>query len=70
MLHGVFILLGISFFVFVLLYLSEDPVRLMLPSDATAEEFEPMRRQLGFDKPFSIQYHNCPVVASDHCGNC
>ena len=54
--HSLLVLLGITFFVFVLLYASGDPVRMMMPADATAEDIEAARKQLGFDDPFHVQY--------------
>ncbi len=54
--HSVLVLLGISLFIFFLLYLSGDPVRLMMPFDATTEELAAARTKLGFDQPFHIQY--------------
>ena len=54
--YSVFVLLGLSFIVFVLVRLSSDPVALMLPIDATAEDEAVMRAYLGLDKPLPIQY--------------
>lgn len=42
--------------VFVLLYVSGDPVFLMLPEDATEEEVNALREALNLDKPFYIQF--------------
>jgi peptide/nickel transport system permease protein len=56
LLHSVLVLFGITFFVFCLLYLSGDPVRLLLPFDATEEQYRALRQELGFDQPFHIQY--------------
>jgi len=36
--------------------LSGDPVSLMLPSDATIEQINEFRRQMGFDRPLYVQY--------------
>ncbi|RJQ50642.1 MAG: ABC transporter permease [Desulfobacteraceae bacterium] len=54
--HSLLVLLGISLFIFFLLYLSGDPVVLMMPSDATKVELEEARERLGFNEPFHIQY--------------
>ena len=54
--YGFLTLLGISFVVFLLLFLTGDPVHLMLPPDATVEQVEAARIRLGFDKPFFVQY--------------
>ena len=56
LIHSIFILLGITVLVFLLLHLSGDPVRLMLPLDATNEEMVAARTQLGFNAPLYIQY--------------
>jgi peptide/nickel transport system permease protein len=51
------ILLGVSFVTFFLLYvLPADPVRQIAGRSATAETVENIRRQLGLDQPFLVQY--------------
>ncbi|WP_112313322.1 ABC transporter permease [Pseudogemmobacter bohemicus] len=51
------ILLGVSFITFVLLYvLPADPVRQIAGRSATPETVESIRRQLGLDQPFIVQY--------------
>ncbi|MCU0509185.1 MAG: ABC transporter permease [Anaerolineae bacterium] len=51
------ILLGVSFVTFVLLYaLPADPVRQIAGRSATAETVENIRRELGLDRPFIVQY--------------
>lgn len=52
------VLFIVSLFVFALVYVAGDPVALMLPEDATAEEKEILREALGLDKPFIVQYGN------------
>lgn len=42
--------------VFVILRMSGDPVRLLLPDDATTGEVEALRRDLGLDQPVPVQY--------------
>ncbi|WP_010272477.1 ABC transporter permease [Paenibacillus senegalensis] len=42
--------------VFVLMYVSGDPVILMLPENATPEEIEALRAALNLDKPFIVQF--------------
>lgn len=54
--HSILVLFGITFLVFLLLYLSGDPVRLLLPFDATQADYLELRKQLGFDQPFFAQY--------------
>jgi peptide/nickel transport system permease protein len=51
------ILIGISLVTFALLYLlPADPVRQIAGRSATAETVENIRRQLGLDQPFVVQY--------------
>ena len=56
------VLFGISFFTFLLIYLSPgDPAEIMLTECGnipTSELLEQTRRELGLDKPFMIQYGN------------
>lgn len=57
LLVSVLILLGVSFITFVLLYvLPADPVRQIAGRSATAETVENIRRELGLDRPFLVQY--------------
>ncbi|TIX68715.1 MAG: ABC transporter permease [Mesorhizobium sp.] len=55
--QSVLILLGVSLITFALLYLlPADPVRQIAGRSATPETVENIRRQLGLDQPFVIQY--------------
>ncbi|MDT8854115.1 ABC transporter permease [Paracoccaceae bacterium Fryx2] len=55
--QAVFILLGVSFITFLLLYvLPADPVRQIAGRSATAETVANIRQQLGLDQPFIVQY--------------
>lgn len=54
--HSIFVLIGVSVLVFVLLYAGGDPARAMLPPDASAEQVEQYRQVLGLDQPLHIQY--------------
>jgi peptide/nickel transport system permease protein len=57
LMQSVLILLGISFVTFFLLYvLPADPVRQIAGRAATAETVESIRRELGLDQPFFVQY--------------
>ncbi len=57
LIQSVFILLGVSFITFALLYLlPADPVRQIAGRSATAETVANIRAQLGLDKPFIVQY--------------
>ncbi len=48
-----FVVTGI---VFVILHVSGDPVALLMPPDAPPSDVEAMRRTLGLDQPFVVQY--------------
>lgn len=50
------VLLGVTVIIFVLLRVSGDPVSLYLPEEATAQQVEELRRNLGLDKPLWQQY--------------
>ena len=57
LIQSALILLGVSFITFFLLYvLPADPVRQIAGRSATAETVESIRRQLGLDQPFIVQY--------------
>ncbi|WP_312527904.1 ABC transporter permease [Paracoccus sp. (in: a-proteobacteria)] len=57
LIQSALILLGVSFITFVLLYvLPADPVRQIAGRSATPETVESIRRQLGLDQPFFVQY--------------
>jgi peptide/nickel transport system permease protein len=51
-----FALWGISTIVFVVLRLSGDPAVLLLPQEASVEDITRLRRDLGLDDPFLLQY--------------
>ncbi len=48
--------MGISLLVFVMLRLSGDPVALMLPPEASEQDFVQLRHQMGFDRSILVQY--------------
>ena len=55
--QSMLILLGVSFITFLLLYvLPADPVRQIAGRSATPETVENIRKQLGLDQPFFVQY--------------
>lgn len=56
--QSLFVLFGVSLFVFGLLHLSGNPVGLLLPPDATAETRAELEQRYGFDQPVYIQYLN------------
>ena len=54
--QSVLVLLGVSFVVFFILYLTGDPALVLLPPDATAEDVRNFREAMGFNDPFIVQY--------------
>lgn len=53
----VFILLGVSVLVFLLVHLAPgDPVRIMLGEEATQADIDRLNRVYGFDRPLPVQY--------------
>ncbi len=54
--QGVIAILGALLIVFIAQRLSADPVALMLPMDATEQDFANMRRALGLDQPLPMQF--------------
>ena len=55
-LQSVLVLLGVSFVVFAILFLTGDPALVLLPPDATIEDVAKFRQQMGFTDPFFVQY--------------
>jgi peptide/nickel transport system permease protein len=55
-LQSAFVLFGVSVVVFLILHLTGDPALLLLPPDASAEDVERFRRQMGFNDPLAVQY--------------
>jgi len=54
--HTIYVIIGISVISFFFIHLSGDPVMLMLPADASNQEIEDLRQQLGFNDPIYVQY--------------
>ncbi len=54
--YSIVIIVGAVTIVFGLLYLTGDPVSQYLPIEATPQDREALRRELGFDQPIHIQY--------------
>jgi peptide/nickel transport system permease protein len=54
--QSVLVLLGVSFVVFLILYLTGDPALVLLPPDATAQDIREFRDRMGFNDPFIVQY--------------
>jgi peptide/nickel transport system permease protein len=55
-LQSLLVLLGVSFVVFGILFLTGDPALVLLPPDASAEAVEKFRQSMGFNDPFFVQY--------------
>jgi peptide/nickel transport system permease protein len=56
LLQSLVVLLGVSFVVFFILFLTGDPAAVMLPPEATAEDIQRFRESMGFNDPFFVQY--------------
>jgi peptide/nickel transport system permease protein len=56
LLYAILVLFGVATVVFFIGRLSGDPVKLMLPANATPEQVETLRRTLGLDEPLLVQY--------------
>jgi ABC-type dipeptide/oligopeptide/nickel transport system permease component len=54
--EAVLVVLGVLLLVFVILQLTGDPARLMLPPEATLEDIERLRHHMGFDRPLPVQF--------------
>ncbi len=54
--HSIFVLVGISLVVFIILHLTGDPAALLMPMDATPEQVAQFRKEMGFTDPLIIQY--------------
>ena len=54
--NSLIVIFGVSIIVFLLMYLTGDPVALLLPMDASPEDAELLRETLGFNDPLWQQY--------------
>jgi len=54
--HGAIVILGVTVFVFVVTRLVGDPVKVMLPLEATLEQRAAFEKQLGLDQPLWLQF--------------
>ncbi len=54
--QALLVLFVVSILSFVLVYISGDPIRTLVPLDATPEDVENIRTQFGLDQPIYIQY--------------
>jgi ABC-type dipeptide/oligopeptide/nickel transport system permease component len=56
LLQSLLVLLGVSFVVFAILFLTGDPALVLLPPEASVEDVARLRQEMGFDDPFLVQY--------------
>lgn len=56
LLYGLFVLVGVSFLSFSLIFLTGDPAAALLPLGTPAEQIEAFSRQMGFDRPILVQF--------------
>lgn len=54
--QAVIVIWGISLITFSLLHMFRDPALILLPPEATREDVELLRREMGLDRPLIIQY--------------
>ena len=60
---SVAVVVGVSVVVFIVTHAIGDPVRLMLPLEATQEEYLAMRHAWGFDRPLYVQFADFALKA-------
>ncbi|MGH7356605.1 MAG: nickel ABC transporter permease [Candidatus Rokuibacteriota bacterium] len=56
LLQSLIVLLGVSFVVFGILFLTGDPALVLLPPESTVEDIQKFREAMGFNDPFFVQY--------------
>src|SRR5918911_1762361 len=56
LLQAVLVLVGVTFLVYFILFQTGDPTFLSTSTDASQQEVERIRHQLGFDRPWYVQY--------------
>ena len=54
--HGAIVILGVTVIVFVVTRMVGDPVKVMLPLEATMEQRAAFEKQLGLDRPIVVQF--------------
>lgn len=54
--HGAIVILGVTVIVFVVTRMVGDPVKVMLPLEATLEQRAAFEKQLGLDRPIAVQF--------------
>jgi len=61
---SVLVVVGVSLVVFIVTHAIGDPVRIMLPLEASQEEYLTMRHAWGFDDPLYVQFWRFAVKAA------
>jgi peptide/nickel transport system permease protein len=56
LLHGAFVLFGVSTVVFALTWLTGDPAKALLPLNTPPDQVEAFRHNMGLDQPIPVQY--------------
>jgi peptide/nickel transport system permease protein len=56
LLQSIVVVAAVVVLVFAMMFLSGDPAALLLPPDASREEIEAFRHEMGFDQPFWVQF--------------
>lgn len=56
LIYSVAVIVGVSVVVFLITHTLGDPVRMMLPLEATQEQYEHAREALGFNEPLYVQF--------------
>lgn len=56
LIYSVAVVVGVSVVVFLITHLLGDPVKMMLPLEATQEQYEQAREILGFNDPIYVQF--------------
>lgn len=54
--HGLIVIFGVTVIVFVVTRMVGDPVAMMLPLEATAEQRAAFEHEFGFDRPIAVQF--------------
>lgn len=63
MIHSVLVVVGVSVVVFFVTHAIGDPARLMLPLEASQEEYLAFRKAMGFDDPLAVQFGRFAMAA-------
>jgi ABC-type dipeptide/oligopeptide/nickel transport system permease component len=56
LLQGLYVILGLSVLVFMILHITGDPALVILPPNVTAQELADFRQKMGFNDPLYVQY--------------